>query len=125
MRLLGWTVGVMTLNVALCFFFVALYAHIIHPHQPDEVYQQFAEVFAPYSSIFTGIPLFYVVGLLLGSDGRLIWGLYAILDILIITAMDGWSFELVVLAVTSQLTKFVATTYGRNHGSGIKRLWYM
>lgn len=106
-------------NVMLFFLFMVIYGHVIDPGHPDSYYQEAAGRFGPYASIVGGIPIMYLVGVLLrrllGSNavkaGIAAWAVYLTVDIALLIAVGQFTSFLPQISV-SFVTKLVAVYFG-------------
>ena len=115
-QLLGVTLLVMSLNVAVSFLWVAVYSHLVNPGHDLAFYQSYAQVAAPYSSVLAGIPLVYAFGRWVARWGyreapmkhaMVLWLTYVTLDVIIMVAA-GAAGRLAAIAVVSIATKGLA-----------------
>lgn len=109
-------------QVAATFLWVAVYSHLIHPGQPLEVYQRYAQAAGPYVSILGGAPIFYAASRWLARSVPTALGLFGVflaLDVaLFAVAAEPFSWAYVGLAATSYLTKLAACYLGGRHALG-------
>lgn len=115
-QLLGATLLVLIINVALSVLWVAVYSYLIEPGHDAAFYEAYAQRSAPYSSIIVGMPLVYLFGRWVGRWGRreaplrnalTLWALYAGID-LAITGAAGAIGPLAPFIAVSIATKGVA-----------------
>ncbi|MDH3222558.1 MAG: hypothetical protein OEO23_02490 [Gemmatimonadota bacterium] len=115
-QLLGATLLVMALNVAVSYVWVAVYAFFIEPGHDGAFYEAYAQTAAPYSSIIAGIPLVYFFGRWVARWGQreapmrhamTLWGMYLVLDVVILVGA-GVIARLAPLAAVSFATKGMA-----------------
>lgn len=115
-QLLGATLLLLTVNVAVSFLWVAIYSYVIEPGHDAAFYEAYAQVAAPYSSIIAGMPLVYLFGRWVGRWGQreapmrnalTLWALYAGID-LAITGGAGAIGRLAPFIAVSIATKGVA-----------------
>ncbi|NNM31742.1 MAG: hypothetical protein HKO53_01665 [Gemmatimonadetes bacterium] len=115
-QILGATLLLMTINVAVSVLWVAFYAYVIEPGHESAFYEAHAQIAAPYSSIIAGMPLIYLFGRWVGRWGQreapmrnamTLWALYAGIDLAIIGAA-GAIGRLAPFVAVSIATKGVA-----------------
>jgi hypothetical protein len=120
-----WIVGAaflaMILNVLAFVLWMVIYGYVVNPGQPEAFYQQRAREMGAYSSIVTGIPIFFLVSYFLTRKWEagfafvaafLFWLLYAIVDVSILL-LSGWgNVAFSILVFVSMATKLGATLFG-------------
>jgi hypothetical protein len=120
-----WIIGAallaMILNVLAFVLWMVIYGHFINLGQPEAFYQERAQEMGPYSSIVTGIPIFFVVSYFLARKWEAgfafvaafaFWLLYAIVDVSILV-LSGWgNFTFSILVFVSMATKLGASLFG-------------
>jgi hypothetical protein len=118
--IIGAALFILFVNVVLSVLYIALYSYLINPGHDERVYQEYAQVAAPYCSIVAGIPLFYFVCRWLGGKlesnfavkaALLIWVVYTLIDVSVLTAA-GLNMRLAVLAAISMTTKLLSAYFG-------------
>ena len=124
LKLTGLALLFMIINVGVSFLVVAFYAYLINPGHPPEFYQEFATVYAPYSSIFAGMPLLFLIcwwftrGKTLKNARKAalgIWLIYTVIDLSIVFSA-GMTQRLAVLVAISTVTKLLAAWVGASVG---------
>ena len=119
-RIVGWTVFIHMLLIALSIIEVLIYSMIIKPGQTEAFYNEHVQFSAPIVSIIFGIVLFYLVAQLLAKNRypvrkQIAWGLplvYIIIDIAILLfSKTDWSGQFLVLTLSFG-TKFIASYLG-------------
>ena len=115
-QILGATLLLMAVNVAVSVLWVAIYSYWIEPGHDAAFYEAYAQRAAPYSSIIAGMPLVYLFGRWVGRWGDreaplrnplTLWALYAGLDLAIMVAA-GALVRLAPIVAVSIATKGVA-----------------
>lgn len=110
--LAGLALGVMAVNVAISFLYVAVYAYLIDPGHEKAYYEAHAQIAAPYCSIVAGIPLFFLVGWWVGMQPALIvCAVYALVDI-VAYAATGPTLRMGAFVAVSLLTKLGSAYLG-------------
>ena len=118
--LVGVSVLVLVLNVALSILYMVVYSYVIDPGHDDQYYKDHIEVAAPYCSIVAGIPLMFLAGWWVGGwwEGDLavkaaliVWLAYALIDLAILLAA-GMTARSAVLVAVSLATKLAAVYVG-------------
>ena len=108
----GLALGVMVVNVAISFVYMAFYAYVIDPGHDKAYYEAYAQIAAPYCSIVAGIPLFLLVGWWLGmSPALVVWLVYAVIDVTAFAA-TGPTLRMGGIVAVSMLTKLVSAYLG-------------
>ena len=116
LQILGATLLVLVINVAISVLWVAIYSYLIEPGHDVAFYEAYAQVSAPYSSIIAGMPLVYLFGRWVARWGEreapvrnamTLWALYAGID-LVITGAAGAIGRLVPFIAVSIATKGLA-----------------
>jgi hypothetical protein len=124
-RIIGATIFILIVNVAMSFLYIAFYSYFINPGHDEQFYQEYAMSAAPYCSIIAGIPIFYFVCCWIGSKWEsnfavkaalLVWLVYVLIDLSILTA-TGFTLTLAVIAAISCLTKLASAYLGGLAGS--------
>jgi len=123
MKLL-WIVGsailIMALNVVISILYIAVYGYVINPGHPEQFYQDYARLAAPWCSIVGGMPLFFFGCRWVTARWEtafrvkaalLIWLVYALIDVTVL-ALGGFKPRLVILTLVSLATKFGAAYLG-------------
>lgn len=120
LRIIGWAMLVHIILIAISIVEVAVYSMIINPNQEQLIYEQHAQLTAPFISIFFGIILFFFISRVLTKKRykkRKLIGIafpliYIILDLLIlILSQTNWS-KLYLVFIISFLTKILASYFG-------------
>ena len=118
--IIGAALLILVINVAISFLYVAIYSYMINPGHPDQYYQAYAQLAAPYSSIIAGMPLFFFVCRWVAAKWEpalrvqaavLIWLVYALIDVTVL-AMAGFTLQLALLSLVSLATKLGAAYLG-------------
>lgn len=118
--LIGVSLLVMALNVAISILYMVIYGHLINPGHEESYYHEHIKVAAPYCSIAAGIPLMFLAGFWVAGwwDGQLavkaalvVWLAYAMIDIGVLLAA-GMTGKIAVLFAISFLTKLAAVYVG-------------
>jgi hypothetical protein len=118
----------MALGVAATFGWVAIYSHVIDPGHPVEVYQAYANKYAPWIGVYAGAPLWFLTGWLIARSrerARAIdtaFGMafvYAALDFAILSAMGSY-LAYVGIVIISISTKALAAVFGALLGANAK-----
>ncbi len=113
-------IAVLVINVAIHVLYMVAYYHLINPGQDTAHYQAHAELSAPYSSIFVGMPLMFFVCRWIGKKfaarfsvtaALLVWLVYFLIDITVLVFAGEFS-RLALLFVISFITKFAAAYLG-------------
>lgn len=119
-QILGATLLVLAINVAVSVVWVAFYAYVINPGHEAEFYQAYAQVAAPYSSILAGFPLVYLFGRWVGTWGdreapirnaMTLWAFYAAIDVSVLIGAGALP-RLLALSSVSLISKGVAAYLG-------------
>jgi hypothetical protein len=130
---LAWIISaailVVVINVGVSILYVAIYSYLINHGHDEYYYQEYAKMAAPYSSIFAGMPLMFLICWRVGSwweadfavkAALLVWLVYAVIDVLVLVAAglsEGVPTGLFVLAAISLITKLAAAYFGGIVGS--------
>src|SRR5919112_4106228 len=86
-------VAVLVINVAIHILYMVAYYHLINPGQDTAHYHAHAELSAPYSSIFVGMPLMFLVCRWVGKKfaarfsvtaALLVWLVYLLIDLTVL-----------------------------------------
>lgn len=126
LKLIGATLIYLVTNVAISILYVAFYAYVINPGHPPVFYEQYANVAAPYSSIFAGMPLMFLMCWWLSrrwtpdlalKSVLVIWIIYVIIDLSVLFA-SGMTTRLAIFSSISLATKLIAAVLGARKGSG-------
>src|SRR5918997_320731 len=113
-------IAVMVVNVAIHILYMVAYYHLINPGQDTAHYHAHAELSAPYSRIFVGVPLMFLVCRWIGkkfgarfsvNNALLVWLVYFLIDITVLVFAGEFS-RLALLFVISLVTKFAAAYLG-------------
>lgn len=113
-------IAVLVINVAIHVLYMVAYYHFINPGQDTAHYHAHAELSAPYSSIFVGMPLMFLVCRWIGKKfaarlsvtaALLVWLVYFLIDITVVVFAGEFS-RLALLFVISFITKFAAAYLG-------------
>ena len=113
-------IAVLVINVAIHILYMVAYYHHINPGQDTAHYHAHAKLSAPYSSIFVGMPLMFLVCRWIGKKfaarfsvtaALLVWLVYFLIDITVVV-FAGEVSRLALLFVISFVTKFVAAYLG-------------
>jgi hypothetical protein len=113
-------IAVLIINVAIHILYMMTYYHFINPGQDTAHYHAHAELSGPYSSIFVGMPLMFLVCRWIGKKftarfivtaALLVWLVYFLIDITVIVFAGKFS-QLALLFVISFVTKFAAAYLG-------------
>ncbi len=125
LKLTGLALLFMVINVGVSILVVAFYAYWVNPGHPPEFYEQFASTYAPYSSIFAGMPLLFLITWWFTRGRALnhalqsatgIWLIYTIID-LVVVFTSGMTSRLAVFVVISTLAKLLAAWLGARAGA--------
>ena len=125
LKLTGLALLFMVINVGVSILVVAFYAYLINPGHPPEFYEEFATVYAPYSSIFAGMPLLFLIcwwftwgqtWAFARQSALGIWLIYTVIDLSVVFA-SGMTQRLAVLVAISTVTKFLAAWFGARMGA--------
>jgi hypothetical protein len=123
--IIGATIFIFFVNVAMSFLYIAFYSYFINPGHDEQFYQQYAMSAAPYCSVIAGIPIFYFVCRWISSKWEsnfavkaalLVWLVYVLIDLSILMAA-GFTLSLAVIAAISCLTKLASAYLGELAGS--------
>ena len=115
-QILGATLLLLMVNVAISVLWVAIYSYWIEPGHDAAFYEAYAQTAAPYSSIIAGMPLVYLFGRWVARWGDreaplrhalTLWALYAAID-LAISGAAGAIGRLAPFIAVSIATKGVA-----------------
>ena len=110
--LAGLALGVMVVNVAISFVYVAFYAYVIDPGHEKAYYEAYAQIAAPYCSIVAGIPLMFLVGWWVGMRPAIVvWLVYAFVDVAVF-ALSGPTLRIGALVAVSLLSKLASAYLG-------------
>ena len=113
-------VAVLVINVGIHVLYMVAYYHFINPGRDTAHYHAHAELSAPYSSIFVGMPLMFLVCRWIGKKfaarfsvtaALLVWLVYFLIDITVLVFAGEFS-RLALLFVISFVTKFAAAYLG-------------
>ena len=113
-------IAVLVINVAIHVLYMVAYYHLINPGQDTAHYHAHAELSAPYSSIFVGMPLMFLACRWVGKKfaarfsvtaALLVWLAYFLIDITVLV-FAGELSRLALLFVISFVTKFAAAYLG-------------
>ncbi len=113
-------IAVWVINLAIHILYMVAYYHLINPGQDTAHYQAHAKLSAPYSSIFVGMPLMFLVCQWIGKKfaprfsvtaALLVWLVYFLIDISVLLFAGEFS-RLALLFVISFVTKFAAAYLG-------------
>ena len=124
-KLLAAAIGFLIVNVTVSVLWVAVYAYLINPGHPAEFYQAYAQTAAPYSSIFAGMPLMFLMcwwlsrrwtPALARKSAWQIWSIYAAIDLAVLFA-SGMTTRLATFAAVSLITKLGAAVLGARAGA--------
>lgn len=119
-RIIPAAIAVMITNVAIHVLYMVAYSYVIYPGQDMAHYQAHAQLSAPYSSIFVGMPLMFIVCRWIGkkfearfsvSAALLVWLVYFLIDLTVLVFAGEFS-RLASLFVISFITKFAAAYLG-------------
>lgn len=121
---LAWLVGVsvlvLVLNVALSIVYMVVYSYVINPGHDEQYYRDHIQVAAPYCSIVAGIPLMFLAGWWVGGwweaafavkAALMVWLAYILIDLAILLAA-GMTKHVAVLFAISFITKLAAVYLG-------------
>jgi hypothetical protein len=121
---LAWLVGisvlVLVVNVAISVLYMVVYGHLIDPGHDEQYYRNHVQVAGPYCSIVAGVPLMFLAGWWVGGwweggfaikAGLTIWAAYTLIDIAILLAA-GLTSRVAVLIIISFATKLAAVYFG-------------
>jgi len=107
-------------QIAAAFLWVAIYAYLINPGQPDATYQAHAQASGTWVSIFAGAPIFYAASRWIARSRPTALALYIIFaavdGALLVVMMESWTGTPFVLVGVSYLTKLGACALGGKHG---------
>jgi hypothetical protein len=127
-KLVLTTLLYLVVNVAVSFGVVAVYAYLIRPGMPEQHYQDWALISAPYSSIFAGMPLMFALCWWVSrwrsvekptAAVWVIWLTYAALDLGILFGTGAMTPKMAMFSATSLITKLAAGMAGAHFaGSG-------
>ena len=113
-------IAVLATNVAIHILYMVAYYHLINPGQDTAHYHAHAKLSAPYSSIFVGMPLMFLVCRWIGKKfaarfsvtaALLVWLVYFLIDITVLVFAGEFSRS-ALLFVISFVTKFAAAYLG-------------
>ena len=113
-------IAVLVINAAIHILYMVAYYHLINPGQDTAHYHARAKLSAPYSSIFVGMPLMFLVCRWIGKKfaarfsvtaALLVWLVYFLIGITVL-AFAGEFSRLALLFVISFVTKFAAAYLG-------------
>jgi hypothetical protein len=113
-------IAVLVTNVAIHVLYMVAYSYVINPGQDAAHYQAHAQLSAPYSSIFVGMPLMFLVCRWIGKKfaaqfsvtaALLVWLVYFLIDITVVV-FAGELGRLALLFVISFVTKLAAAYLG-------------
>ena len=113
-------IAVLVINAAIHILYMVTYYHLINPGQDTAHYQAHAQLSAPYSSIFVGMPLMFLVCRWIGKKfaapysvtaALLVWLVYFLIDLTVLV-FAGEVSRLSLLFVISFVTKFAAAYLG-------------
>ena len=114
------SIAVLVTNVAIHILYMVAYSYVIKPGQDPAHYQAHAQLSAPYSSIFVGMPLMFLVCRWIGKKfvarfsvtaALLVWLVYFLIDVTVLVFAGEFS-RLALLFVISFVTKFAAAYLG-------------
>jgi hypothetical protein len=120
LKLVGLALMTMTVLVLISFLEVAVYSYVINPGQEESIYEAHATLSAPYISAIFGFIIFFLVSrfwrkkqfLNLSKLIFLFPLVYALLDIIIITAAGvNWS-DFVIIFTLANASKFLGSFLG-------------
>ncbi|MBO0720081.1 MAG: hypothetical protein J2P41_04625 [Blastocatellia bacterium] len=118
--IIGAAILALSLNTAVIFICLIIYKYLIYPGQINQYYQDEFRSIAPIISIITGMPILFLVckwtvkrweSDFAVKGALLIWLVYVPIGLTILTG-TGWTIRLIILAIISVMTKFVAAYYG-------------
>ncbi len=120
LKLIGMAFATMTTLVILSFLEVAVYSYLINPGQDQSVYEAHANLSAPYISGIFGFILFFFVTRYWKKKGYpnvlklaiLFPLIYALLDIIIITAVGVHWSEFILIFAIANTSKFLGSYLG-------------
>ena len=124
-KLIGAALLYLVVNVGVSFLYIAFYSYVINPGHPAEFYQEYAKVASPYSSIFAGMLLMFLMCRWLSrkwtpefarNSVLVLWFVYVIIDLAVLFT-SGMTSRLAVLASISLITKLIAALFGARVGS--------
>ena len=113
-------IAVLVINVAIHILYMVSYYHFINPGQETEHYHAHARLSGPYSSIFVGMPLMFLICRWVGKKfaarssvtaALLVWLVYFLIDITVLVFAGEFS-RLALLFIISFVTKFAAAYLG-------------
>ena len=119
--LIGVAVLVMVANVLASVLYMVVYSHLIDPGHDQAYYDAHIQVAAPYCSIVAGIPLMFLAGYWISrwwggafavQSALVVWLVYAVIDIAIVTAVAPWTLRSAMIVAVSHLTKLAAVYVG-------------
>jgi hypothetical protein len=126
---LAWLVGlsllVMVVNVAVSVLYMVVYSYLINPGHEKQYYDDHIQIAAPYCSIVAGIPLMFLAGWWISGwwEGEhairsavIVWLAYAVIDVAIMVAAGATS-QIGLLVAISLITKLAAIYFGAVVGS--------
>lgn len=122
----GFALAVMIVNVAMSFVVVGVYSVAVAPGHDDQHYQDAAQWIAPWSSVFFGAPLFFLVSFISARRvpdstrkalpfAACIVVFYAVVDVFVLLAA-GATAQAVGMVALSLSTKLVAALLGAHFG---------
>jgi hypothetical protein len=113
--------------IACAFAWVAIYAYLLHPGEPEAFYQQYAMRASPWVSVVMGVPVFYFICRWIGSrspakawpTAMALYGIYLLIDLPL--ALFGGDNPTItpMFIVTNYLVKFLACHFGGRSAAGI------
>jgi hypothetical protein len=113
-------IAVFVINLAIHILYMVAYYHLINPGQDTAHYHAHAELSSPYSSIFVGMPLMFLVCRWIGKKfaarfsvtaALLVWLVYFLIDITVLVFAGEFS-RFALLFLISFVTKFAAAYLG-------------
>jgi len=120
LKIIGWAILIHIILIVISVLEVTIYAMIINPDQEQVVYEQHAQLTAPFITIILGIILFFFIARILVHKRyakRKLIGIalpltYIILDIFILVISGTDWAKLYLVFIISFLTKFLASYIG-------------
>ena len=120
LKIIGWAILIHVILIAISILEVSIYSMIIYPNQEQLIYEQHAQLSAPFITIIFGIILFFFISRMLTKERyikRKLIGIslplaYIILDILILIISETDWNKLYLVLIISFLTKIIASYIG-------------
>jgi len=107
--IIGWAVLIHVILIAASIVEVIIYAYAVNPGQPELIYEQHAQLTAPWVSIIGGLFLFFLVARKLSKNrfeqrkviGLALPALYIILDVGMLLMSDvNWGEDYMIFVIS-------------------------